>query len=71
MCYTQLERRQQELDASNAFLRREMTEKLEKQCNVLDEEVQQHQKFVLFRKNFHLLKFVYHVDESKMMLKEN
>jgi predicted nuclease with TOPRIM domain len=47
LAYTQLEKRQQELDASNAFLRREMTEKLEKHCNVLDEEVQLHQKFVL------------------------
>ncbi|CAF0836426.1 unnamed protein product [Adineta steineri] len=44
LAYMQLERRQQELDATNAFLRREMTEKLDKQCNALDEEVQQHQK---------------------------
>ncbi|UJR27539.1 hypothetical protein I4U23_008821 [Adineta vaga] len=44
LAYSQLERRQHELDASNAFLRREMTEKIEKQANVLDAEVQQHQK---------------------------
>ncbi|CAF1013663.1 unnamed protein product [Adineta ricciae] len=44
LAYSELEKRQQELDATNAFLRREMTEKVEKQANALDAEVQQHQR---------------------------
>jgi hypothetical protein len=56
LAYSQLERRQQELDATNAFLRREMTEKIERKCNALDEEVVSHQKFVFIRKkNYSIL----------------
>ncbi|CAF1135469.1 unnamed protein product [Rotaria sordida] len=44
LAYTQLEERQKELDATIAVLRQRMTEKIEKKCNALDEEVKLHEK---------------------------
>ncbi|CAF3877653.1 unnamed protein product, partial [Rotaria sp. Silwood2] len=44
LAYTQLEERQKELDATIAVLRQKMTEKMEKKCNALDEEVKLHEK---------------------------
>ncbi|CAF3404607.1 unnamed protein product [Rotaria sp. Silwood1] len=44
LAYTQLEERQKELDATIAVLRQKMTEKIEKKCNALDEEVKLHEK---------------------------
>ena len=46
LAYTQLEKRYQELDATNAFLRREITEKMEPKCSALNQEVEDHQKWV-------------------------
>ena len=44
---TQLELRNQELDAINIALRKDMTAKFKGVCDELDEEVVNHEKFVL------------------------
>jgi hypothetical protein len=69
LAYTLLEKRQKELDGTNAFLRREMTEKIERKCNALDAEVLSHQMFVFISKTIQF-SFCY-LEEWMMRLKEN
>lgn len=47
---TQLEFRNQELDAINIALRKDMTAKFKGVCDELDEEVLNHEKFVCIEK---------------------
>lgn len=47
LAYTQLEERQKESHATISVLRQELTKKIEKKCDALDEEVKNHEKFVI------------------------
>ncbi len=46
---TQLERHNQDLEAKNTALRKDLTTKIEGMCNKYDEEIRNHEEFVSFR----------------------
>lgn len=50
LAYTQLEKRQRDLDEANMLLRHRITEILEKPIKDSDEQVRMHQKLVLFQR---------------------
>ncbi len=45
---TQLERHNQDLEAKNTALRKDLTTKIEGMCNKYDEEIRNHEEFVSF-----------------------
>lgn len=53
---TQLEIRNQDLDAINIAIRRELTSKVEGKCQELDEEVRNHEEFVTFERSIFIQK---------------